>query len=477
MIDFIKVRLYYFSLDTVLQNRWLEFYEQINLTTSEVKLPAVSKFGYFGFEIIVTEKYIEIRGSLHVLFNVLTGQGETNHDGFSLVKLAAVLRYLETKMHLDLTKCRLVNLEYAVNIELAQDVLPILKQNTIVQNSTSPTIRMDYEDEGFFLEWNRGGANPYRYLKNYDKGRHKGRKENIWRWEVKEMKSRYIQKLGVESLADLLNPDKLDNLKNSLLQNFRGMVIVDELAPLPEMTKREKEIYQKGLNPREWEMMPNKFARRRFKQSFLKVVDKYGLDTLKKSLTHSIESIWNQLQNRHENTDFEFVLKRNFGQKDEVVLSKDLVKVHTSKNGEVKVVIYPVSETKTATKTPTLENCYNSKTATKTHLSIVGNGSGFEKRCPISDIDISHQRKGSKYLSENTVLRMLEDGGKEVEKLKEKYLPKKRQSAPIKKQAYYIAHNIRNAESNSRHTKTRKVEKYRFSLFPVLDGEELSKTG
>lgn len=452
MIDFIKFIIPHQYLTTILENRLLEFFEMLNRDTGEVSYPAVSRFGFGGFKVIVRQHEIEVRGSLHVLFNVLTGKGETNHDDFTFIKLAALLRYLENKLLVNLDGCRVVNIEYAVNVQLNREVLPILKQNTIVHNNRSPQQRRDDGKHGFRLEFKGNGLRPKRYFKVYDKGRHKGRKENIWRWEIKEAGYRQVKRAGVESVGGLLNADTLTKLGDNLALEFDKMIMVDTLECLPQMTPRERKIYEKGLNPREWEMMPDKWKRKRFRESFMKILDKYELHSLKSELKNGIISKWSELKNRYQIDTFSFLLKRDIGTKKEVILSNDLVKIGCMKNGEIWTEILPIKK---------------NKTATKSTPDICCNRSVFKNQCVITKLDISHQRKGAKFLSEKTVLKLLKSRKKSAADLIKKYLPKKRTGESLEKQAYYIAHNIRNAESNKRHELKVKVRRYEFSLFPI----------
>ncbi|MBL7824958.1 MAG: hypothetical protein JNK69_16235, partial [Saprospiraceae bacterium] len=102
-------------------------------------------------------------------------------------------------------------------------------------------------------------------------------------------------------------------------------------------------------------------------------------------------------------------------------------------------------------------------------------GTSKETRvCKVTGIDISHQKEGSSFLSENTLKTIKENEPKIYEYLKLKFGPKLKQPKDQAGEFEMIAKNIRNQDSNPRaqqraiqHKKELAVIRYQNSLFPL----------
>ena len=70
--------------------------------------------------------------------------------------------------------------------------------------------------------------------------------------------------------------------------------------------------------------------------------------------------------------------------------------------------------------------------------------------CRVTNIDISMQKKGSKFLCISGLKYYRENEPKIYKMIEEKYLTAKMHSRPIGEQLYYIAHNIRNEKTNAK---------------------------
>lgn len=81
------------------------------------------------------------------------------------------------------------------------------------------------------------------------------------------------------------------------------------------------------------------------------------------------------------------------------------------------------------------------------------NNAQVKQRCKVTNLDISNQRKGSKFIREKTLKTLKENDPKTFEKLEIKYLTEKMKTQPLEKQFYHIAKNIRDQESNPRNNR------------------------
>ncbi len=74
-----------------------------------------------------------------------------------------------------------------------------------------------------------------------------------------------------------------------------------------------------------------------------------------------------------------------------------------------------------------------------------------KRYCLVTGIDISMQKKGSKFLCFAGLKYYKENDPETYEKLTEKYLTAKQKEKDLERQIYFMAHNIRNAKTNPKH--------------------------
>lgn len=137
-----------------------------------------------------------------------------------------------------------------------------------------------------------------------------GRSENILRFEIKTRKMEHIKETDIRTLADLLDPEKLNKLASILLETFNGLMIVDK--PEKVLTEKEKETYRNGINPKYWEsIMPDSKDyrdgskhpeyKRRYKKynreliEFTRLLSRHDLTKTKDQLYHLIQEKCRQL--------------------------------------------------------------------------------------------------------------------------------------------------------------------------------------
>ena len=80
--------------------------------------------------------------------------------------------------------------------------------------------------------------------------------------------------------------------------------------------------------------------------------------------------------------------------------------------------------------------------------------------CKVTGIDISNQHSGSKFISKKGVLSLYYYDPEKFKQLEKKYGSMKLQFLTIRQRSYYIAHNIRNTDSNPRNLLKQKLKRY-----------------
>ncbi|WP_278034203.1 hypothetical protein [Flavobacterium nitratireducens] len=230
MVDFIKI-IIKDQLHSVLEaNPLLDFYDNINLSTGELK--TVNRYGnkitpfknafYNGLEFIIYDTgTVTLSGSLHKYWN----NGAHNFNDFNFEAFLWVLKDMENKFKIQLENCILKCLEIGINI------IPPIQTNEILNycflHKTLPFEYKHNSDEGKYKQ-----AQHAQYIiKIYNKALHyksKGFqiKTEIMRFEIKYTKMEKLNNLGIYNLNDL-KTHGLHNFKNELLKEFSNILFYD----------------------------------------------------------------------------------------------------------------------------------------------------------------------------------------------------------------------------------------------------------
>jgi hypothetical protein len=414
MIDFLKLNVSYLSESEFLNNPQIELKQSVNRNTGEMGYPI--KGEYLNLDIKLNPKIKEISGSIHKLRNEIKTSQNQNYDDFTFDDVREMIFHLKEVFNLDLDITIIQNLEIGLNINT--DKLPerILNENLIVCNNKTPSKNKDYNRKGKYIEFETSQC----IVKIYDKGKQYDRKENILRFECKIKRNEFLNKFGINTLNDLLIRDHLKALQDYLFETFSKCVVVDDLSPETITEPKEREIFTKGINPLTWTSLKG-MQKKRFKDSFVKILDKYSLNTIQKEIESKLRAKGKELLECYDMNDFQNIESNS--QKDEMLRYEPYIYVH--------------------------------------NVTL--------KKCKITGIDITHQKGESKFLSQASIMKMYDVNRKTFNELKEKFGPKNPDKMPIDKLCLEIAHNIRNRDSNKRHEIKRKKTIYKNSLFPLSE--------
>ncbi len=230
MVDFIKIIIKDQHHSVLEANPLLDFYDNINLSTGELK--TVNRYGnkitpfknafYNGLEFIIYDTgTVTLSGSLHKYWN----NGAHNFNDFNFEAFLWVLKDMENKFKIQLENCILKCLEIGINI------IPPIQTNEILNycflHKTLPFEYKHNSDEGKYKQ-----AQHAQYIiKIYNKALHyksKGFqiKTEIMRFEIKYTKMEKLNNLGIYNLNDL-KTHGLHNFKNELLKEFSNILFYD----------------------------------------------------------------------------------------------------------------------------------------------------------------------------------------------------------------------------------------------------------
>lgn len=307
MIDLQKTNNSYLNKSVLLSHPKLDFKSPMSHDTGEVFDNYSTKCDNLVF--VIKKNYIYIKGSIHTLHNMLHGKGEQNYNNFTYDQLQYMLQYLANTFGIDLSRARIENLEYGVNIEVPIPSEQIVKDHLIFFDGQSAYRDYEYCGKGQFKEWE---FSEY-LIKVYAKSLQYKLDEHILRFEKKKKTNRELAKFGITHLIHLLDKDKLLALRDDLIQTFDNTLIVDHLSSKRITNLKDKQVFENGINTifwkryqlkkqdsetkKEWQKLQAKtrMAKKRFKDKFENVLNKYELDTLKSLIRERIYNKWNEL--------------------------------------------------------------------------------------------------------------------------------------------------------------------------------------
>jgi len=418
MIDFIKSLDVKIDIQELLNNPLLEFESKFNVNTGETnETRKTAKYQDITFE-IANNKYVNIKGSLHKYSN----KGKHNYNDFTFSSLIDVIIDLYQKFNINPHFVPINNIEFAVNVNTSFNPKTFIKKNIISHKGTPASIDT-FKGNGYLKEFEHSQY----YIKIYDKGLQFSQPDNIFRFEVKVVKMEYLQNIGIKTLADLLNIEKLQSLGKKLISVFNELLIIDKIDTAI-FTAKEKEIYQNGINPMFWERLkPNskdldyiklrsKYNRERDK--FNSLIKKYNLNKSQKEVSELIKNKWNDLlifdaKKRYKLTTF--------------------LNEYSNQRSEHKTVQNDTS-------------------------NIVLNCTVVKRLCLVTGLDISMQKTTSKFMSISGI-KFYKKNDPKIYKELEKRLSDKWKNKNLEIQFREIAHSIRNKNNNPRNNTKRSINK------------------
>ena len=260
MIDFVKIKITDEALiNQVWSNEILEYDGKSEKRFND-ELKELVKKKYKNLYFTKYQDRIEISGSLHYFFN----NGIHNSNDFSVKDCINTIMQIRDLFMLDLEKCKLINLEYGVNIIPSIDVEDLV-HNIMYHDKrqfTRPTKHFYYKI---------AGNEAYKHVKAYNKSvQFPSLCNNTFRFEVKSKQSKYINSLDLFTLNDLAVTGTYNRLMEELIKEWDNVLLFD----------LSKNIDKKYLNTYFWEDNLKNGSRNKFNNQKKRYYDKLGNNNL-----------------------------------------------------------------------------------------------------------------------------------------------------------------------------------------------------
>lgn len=289
MLDNLKAKVIKFKeFETYIENTGkIDLKNNINLITGELdNYPRRGKL--INLEASINDKSAFIKGSIHKTYNELNEKGEHNYNDFNYDCVKGIIMYLMNELNLKDDDTSLTNLELGFNIHLSKDPQHFLDYNLLMYDYKDHNKDLKFSGRGDYKEFQKTDY----YIKIYNKSKQYNIKgQNILRVELKILSKRLLQKLGVYSLENLLNPEVINNIYNLLAGELKKLNIIDDYSS-NDIEPEDRLMLEIFKSPNFWKRI-NKTKtykeKDKIREDFQRLIDKYNLNTLKKEVLTKVE--------------------------------------------------------------------------------------------------------------------------------------------------------------------------------------------
>lgn len=357
---------------------------------------------------VVGYGHLELNISPHYHFNGYLHNGNDLTPKNSIKSISGILTYLGIKAD-EYDMLKVVNIEFGLNIIPEADIKNVITGLYFYKKTPFKNYNFPY--------FKRTEATTYKQIKAYAKGLQfedfpeYGIDENVLRFEIKTKQSKNIKKYGITSANDLLNLETYSRLSQELVNEWEQVLLVNLVANLERKNTDEVDYILKANNKEFWSEIIKEKHRNTFqinKEKYCKIVGSK-----------------NDLQRQ--------------------IKTKIIDKLFSFSKCAYSTQPTPVNRGK----------FINEKTAPNRINLEYAHFTQNKRFCIVTNIDITGQQKGSRFLREITLKNIKNTAPDIYAELEKKYLTDKAKKLPIEKQIYLICKNIRDSESNPRNNRVR----------------------
>ncbi|MFV8368647.1 hypothetical protein [Flavobacterium sp. LB2R40] len=361
MMDFLKLSATDISLIDYFRNHnlleWVKSEDRINLFDKEViKTKTIKQ--YKGILFCFYSKRIDILFKPHYYFN----NNLHNANDFQIADCINTILELKSTFEIDLKSLKVVNIEFGINVLSPICIKKLIAYLLYQERNEFKTVPGLAFCKMSFKSKSDGTVNKYKIFKAYAKGIQFPEFADIdtFRIEIKSRESKYVKKLGIYTANDLLNFDCYLNMSNKLLEEWKKVLLIDNVTDFSNLTTNEQAKIKEYLNSITWfdisqDPYKNKFNKERGK--YYKLVDK-NPNNLKNILTKIISDKLEYLKNGYISTQNDIKIKAIQNSKTSSVSTQNKIKnkaFEKNKSGYISN-IYKVGNVTTTETETTIKN-------------------------------------------------------------------------------------------------------------------------
>lgn len=272
--------------DHIINNEVVELKSYFDYSTGEINCyPKKGKD--LNLDINICKESTTIKGSLHKYHNEKAKKGNQNFDDFYFSQIDEQIRGLIKKYKIE-NNTSITNLEFGFNLTVEKDPQIIIDSNILMNNLKAPNKNLKFSGKGDLKEFQMTDYS----IKIYNKSKQFKLDKNILRVELKITQKRFLQKLGIFKLEDLLNKDTFFRLFETLRDKIEGVVIIDGFQD-KMMLETDKDKLNKYSNPNYWiNLKSTKSLKQisRLKKELETLLNKYELLHTKNEILEKLEN-------------------------------------------------------------------------------------------------------------------------------------------------------------------------------------------
>lgn len=281
------------------------------------------------------------------------------------------------------------------------------------------------------------------------------------RYEIKSKKSRYLRKLGINKLADLLNSKTYTRLGQELINDFHQILILNLNLNIDALKTEEREYVKRTNKVEFWdnlrvEINRNKFGRYRAK--YIKIMHS-------KKIKHS-ENLEQKIEEKtaflsDANSPKKTAINKGVFENSPIV--SDVIKGENAPLTQTLIIKHLQnivsfsldSINKNSHRFNTIKEETKGYKNIKNIDEVITVKSINKRICEVTGLDISMQKVNSRYLCFSG-LKYYQINAPEIFKdLERRYLTIKVKDKDLDAKIYYMARNIRNTKTNKKHNRKR----------------------
>lgn len=204
-----------------------------------------------GIIVVFFENKIEIHIKPHYLYN----NNLHNANDFDVLSCIRTLKKIIKRFGLNPYELFIVNIEYGVNLSTFFEICLLVESLGYHQKNKFITDSMHAFSKKSASIGAQNRFSSHKMIKAYAKSIQfpQYTNGNVFRFEVKSKKSRFINNLNIYTIADLFLPEKYLQLCNSLSEEFERVLFLDHELDLSIYDAQEREKLLHYSNAYTWE--------------------------------------------------------------------------------------------------------------------------------------------------------------------------------------------------------------------------------
>jgi hypothetical protein len=287
MIDYIRFRI---KDKNSLEERIDELTEKGIVSTSATFYNKFGKKGYStkkakiaNMEVIITNDFAYIEGSVHKFHNYLRGRRNHNSDDFTSEDCLSTIKWICEFFRIDPKNTVVTNLEYGFNLDMNYSASKVIKENITLWNFDTHNKRQKYTSNGVTKEF---GLKEYR-MKIYAKGEEsKIMTTNLIRVELKITAKRILSRLKIFSISDI-NYNSFKALFKEFLKQFDRLLIIDSINPPEGIEMHDAIFFIEYTKFDRWNLnkkVKSNYERMKDKKKLMKLLEKTNYNKIQKHI-------------------------------------------------------------------------------------------------------------------------------------------------------------------------------------------------